>query len=378
MPEKQRDRTAGLICVLLLLLVGIVYFPVLSFDFTNYDDPDYVTKNRHVLGGFTWENIGWAFTRYHSGNWHPLTWLSHMFDCQIYGLHAGGHHLSNLVLHAANSVLVFFLFRSLTGANWRSGLVAGLFATHPMHVESVAWIAERKDLLSTCFALLSLRAYVLYAKAATSGHPLDAARPPGSPFPLSLKDKSRLTPYILAVVFYACGLMSKPMVVSLPLLMLLLDYWPLGRLRNASGLTTDELPASKTIDPQSAHGPARPFLRLRTFVYLLIEKLPFFALALASCLITIAVQGATKALAPLTLSPLGSRLANALVSYALANSPRRALSGKKPLVLGRSVSSFAVAGIDHRFRPVPKVASRLAPDRMGLVPSRPGASHWPG
>ena len=148
-----------LMAVLLALVTIALYWPVTGYDFINFDDPDYVTANPHVQGGLTWENTGWAFTTLDIGLWHPLTWISHMLDCQCFGLRPGWHHLTSLLLHAANTVLLFVVLRGMTGALWRSAVVAALFALHPLHVESVAWVAERKDVLSTFFVLLTLWAY---------------------------------------------------------------------------------------------------------------------------------------------------------------------------------------------------------------------------
>jgi protein O-mannosyl-transferase len=258
-------KQAFLLCLLLALVTAAVYWPVARHGFINFDDPDYVSGNPRVQVGLTWESVQWAFTTGFSSNWHPLTWLSHMLDCQLYGLTPGGHHLTNLLFHIANSLLLFGLFQRMTGALWRSALVAALFALHPLHVESVAWVSERKDVLSTFFGLLCLWAYVKYAEAQT------------------------LRPrfwYFVALLLFALGLMSKPMLVTLPCLLLLLDYWPLRR-------------------------PSLPPLRL------LLEKVPFFALSALSCVVTFLVQQASGAVTPLAKSPFDLRLANAFIAYAL-------------------------------------------------------------
>jgi protein O-mannosyl-transferase len=264
--KKRSDNRAFLLVGLLLIALTLIgFWQVLGNDFVNYDDDEYVTDNLQVQKGLTWEGTVWAFTKYHSANWHPLTWLSHMLDCQIWGLNAMGHHLTNLVLHILNTLLLFYLLSRMTGSVYRSGFVAALFAVHPLHVESVAWVAERKDVLSTFFLMLTLLAY--------AGNARDGG-------------KSR---YILVVLFYALGLMSKPMLVTLPLLLVMLDYWPLGRFETAKG--------------------ARAVNRL------LLEKVPFALLAAGSCVVTFIVQrsdGAVKALEGLTL---GIRAANAVVAY---------------------------------------------------------------
>jgi 4-amino-4-deoxy-L-arabinose transferase-like glycosyltransferase len=193
----------------LVVLVLAVYAPVRGHGFVNFDDTQYVSENPHVVAGLTWPAVKWAFTTTHAGNWHPVTWLSHMLDVQLFGLDAGAHHVTNVVLHAANSLLLFWLWLRMTGALGRSAFVAALFAVHPLHVESVAWIAERKDVLSAFFGLLCLLAYQAYAR---------------DPRPWR---------YALVVVTLALALLSKPMLVTLPALLLLLDWWPLGRTGRA-------------------------------------------------------------------------------------------------------------------------------------------------
>jgi hypothetical protein len=254
--------------VLLAIVTLAVYWPVRLNGFINYDDGPYVVQNQHVRQGLTWDGAAWAFRSRDAFNWHPLTWLSHMLDVELFGMDAGLHHLTNVGFHAANAVLLFLLLRKLTGALWKSALVAALFAVHPLHVESVAWVSERKDVLSTCFGLLCLWAYAGYV-APTAGH--------------------RQMCYALALVFFVLALMSKPMLVTLPFVMLLLDYWPLGRF----SLST--LPEAR-----------KPLRRL------MLEKAPFLAMAAASCLVTsLAQTGAMHAYAGLSLR---SRVANAAIS----------------------------------------------------------------
>ena len=243
--------------LLLLVLTFTVYAPVTHFSFVNFDDPDYVTNNLHVRGGLTLDGVRWAFTSGESANWFPVTRISHMLDVQFFGLDPGPHHLVNVAFHALATLLLFaFLFR-VTGALIRSAFVAAVFAVHPLHVESVAWISERKDVLSACFWFLALWAYVRYT------------------------ERPQRARYALVLVAFACGLMSKPMVVTLPFVLILLDFWPLRR-----------------------------GWRIR-------EKLPFFALALAASADTFAVQQTSGAVRTLATFPLASRLANAIVSYAV-------------------------------------------------------------
>ena len=195
------------ICLFLVAATLAVFGRTIRYEFVAYDDNEYVYENRHVKAGLTLQGIGWAFTHVHSANWHPLTTLSHELDCSLYGLWAGGHHLTSLLLHAAASVVLFLALRRLTGAVWRSGIVAALFCLHPLHVESVAWVSERKDVLSGLFFGLTLWAYAGYAR-----RPFSWPR------------------YAAVVVLFALGLLCKPMLVTLPFVLLLLDYWPLGRM----------------------------------------------------------------------------------------------------------------------------------------------------
>ena len=202
-----------LFCVLLFVLVLLVYFPVVHNDFITLDDDDYVVKNLHVQQGVNAPLVAWAFTSTHANNWHPLTWISHAFDFKMFGLNAAGHHLVNVLWHAANTALLFLVLRRMTGMPGRSLFVAALFGLHPAHVESVAWIAERKDVLSAFFWMLALWFYAGYVEAAKSGNPRR------KPF------------YALTLISFTLGLLSKPMIVTLPFVLLLLDFWPLKRLR---------------------------------------------------------------------------------------------------------------------------------------------------
>ena len=260
--------------MLIFLLVAGVFLPGLRHDFIYYDDPGFVLDNPHVRDGLTWANVKWAFLSPGVDYWRPLSWLSHMADCQIYGLNPWGHHLSSILLHALNSLLVFVVLRKLTGAVWRSLLVAALFGLHPMHVESVAWIAERKDVLSTSCWLLTLWAYAHWVSRRA------ARQPRASAF------------YGLALAFFVLGLMSKPMLVTVPCVLLLLDFWPLGRF---GGI------------------PANPRAGWRWS--LLIEKIPFFVLAVAVGVFTVVAQKQIGALKTAEVFPWPDRVANALIAY---------------------------------------------------------------
>ena len=268
-----------------------VFWPVFSNDFVGYDDPIYVADNYHVKTGLTWANLGWAWTTGYAANWHPLTWISHMIDVELFGLNPAGHHATSLVLHTANALLLFLLLVRLTRAPGASFFVAALFALHPLHVESVAWISERKDVLSAFFFFLTLLAYTNYAKATgeqrmANGKPAHVQPSPvagrRSPFALGW--------YFLALALFAMGLMSKPMLVTVPCVLLLLDIWPLGRV------------------------PAGALLSHRTWLFrLALEKVPFFCLAIISSIVTVLVQREGHAV-DLVL-PGGLRAVNVVVSY---------------------------------------------------------------
>ena len=280
MDGEINTRRSVAICGLLIVLTAAAFWPVLNNEFIHYDDPQYVTSNLHVSTGLTLENVGWAFSTGYASNWHPLTWISHMLDAQLFGLNPRGHHLTNLLLHTANVVLLFWVLMRMTGAQWRSALVAAFFAVHPLHVQSVAWIAERKDVLSTFFLLLTLWAYLRYVKTrtielSTINHQLSTIHHPSSRF------------YAVALLFFAAGLMSKPMLVTVPFLLLVLDFWPLNRF-GSQGLQAT---------------PGR----------LLLEKIPFLLLASAVSAITFMVQSKGHAVAASV--PWTLRLANALVCY---------------------------------------------------------------
>jgi protein O-mannosyl-transferase len=254
------------ISLFLMIATCVAYSQVLDHGFLNYDDTRYVTENTHITQGLTREGVTWAFTQSYASNWHPVTWLSHMLDFELYGLNPSGHHLTNLIFHIANTLLLFGVLFKMTGALWRSGLVAVLFALHPLNVESVAWIAERKNVLSTFFWFLTLWAYASYVKNKT------------------------IASYLLVVLFLALGLMSKPMLVTLPCVLLLLDFWPLKRwgLEN-----TDKKILSR----------------------LILEKIPLFILVAGASVTTYIVQKGGGAMRSTEFSSLYFRIANAVVSY---------------------------------------------------------------
>ncbi|MGB9476138.1 MAG: tetratricopeptide repeat protein [Candidatus Udaeobacter sp.] len=248
------------ICIALAALTWLVFGQTLWHDFVNYDDPRYVYENTKITGGLSISGIAWAFTHVHSMNWHPLTTISHMLDCQLYGLKAGWHHFTNVLLHTIAAVLLFIALQQMTGAFWRSAFVAAVFAIHPLRVESVAWIAERKDVLSGVFFMLTLLAYLHYVRS------------------------PRITRYLVLASVLACGLMSKPMLVTSPFVLLLLDYWPLNRIKG------------------------QVWMRV-------LEKVPLIALSAVSSIATLVAQkgavGWTEEL------PILERINNAVVSYVL-------------------------------------------------------------
>jgi Flp pilus assembly protein TadD len=262
------------VCVFLVAAIWVVFGQTLGNGFINYDD-QYVYENPQVIHGLNLEGIKWAFTHSMTGNWLPVTVMSHMLDCQFYGLHAGGHHLTNLLLHAATAILLFLVLRQMTGALWRSAFVAAVFAIHPLRVESVAWVAERKDVLSGLFFMLTLGAYVRYVR-----------KPPS------------LGRYLTVMFLFAIGLMCKPMLVTMPFVLLLLDYWPLNRVANVTDATvTDRRYKNHFPIPRR----------------LILEKLPLFGLAVAAGVATLFAQ--KVAIQPFEQISLPLRVGNALISY---------------------------------------------------------------
>jgi Tfp pilus assembly protein PilF len=267
----------------LLILLGLaimtfaIYAQVVGHQFITLDDPTYIQENPMVNRGVTRAGLAWAFTTFYATNWHPLTWISHMIDCQLFGTNAGRHLLVNALIHVANTLLVFWLLLRTTHARWPSALVAALFALHPLHVESVAWASERKDTLCAFFGLLSLIAYVRYAEAPSTGR------------------------YVWTAITLALGLLAKPMLVTWPFVMLLIDYWPLHRFNAAARATRLGTPRRS-----EAATELWPLLR---------EKLPLFALVLASAIMTLIAQSRGGAVRTLAHDPMALRLSNALVSY---------------------------------------------------------------
>jgi hypothetical protein len=283
-PADRRPALARLgVAAALAIATFALYARVRGFAFLHFDDNMYVTENPVVRQGLTGAGIAWAFTTLHFSNWHPLTWLSHMADVELFGLDAGAHHLVNVALHALNAAILFLVLSRMTGATGRSLLVAALFAAHPLHVESVAWVSERKDVLSTLLGLLALGAYARYAALAGA-----AARGRRSP----------LCAYALVAVLFAASLLAKPMWVTFPFLLLLLDVWPLQRLAGSS-VERDPLPPP---------APRHPFGRL------VVEKLPLLALSAVSSAVTVVAQERGGALRGFDLD-LGVRAANAAVAY---------------------------------------------------------------
>lgn len=291
--KREHNKLYILLIYLVLSLTTIIaYEEVRLNDFVNYDDDIYVTRNPQVKAGITRESILWAFTTSHANNWHPLTWLSHIFDCQLFGLNPVWHHLTSLLFHTLNTLLLFWVLKRMTGAAWPSAFVAGVFALHPLHVESVAWVAERKDVLSGFFWMLTMAAYVRYVERPGIGR-------------------------YLQVVFALClGLMAKPMLVTLPFVLLLLDYWPLCRLQ--WGHQSKAFPQSQSVRDRHQNF---------SFWRLIREKIPLFILAAVLSAITFIVQLSTRPatllgsipsdiqIMRITSSPVSVRISNALVSY---------------------------------------------------------------
>jgi tetratricopeptide (TPR) repeat protein len=267
-PEKRNP----IFCLLLAIVTLALYNPVSRHPFVNYDDDRYVTENLHVRSGLTWSTVTWALASTEQGNWHPLTWTSHALDCSLFRLNPAGHHFTSVLLHAVNVILLFLLLVRATGRLGPSVFVAALFALHPINVESVAWVAERKNVLCTMFFLLTLMAYGWYAR------------------------KPHWKRYLVVVALFAAGLASKPMVITLPFVLLLWDYWPLGRSQGADSGSSDS-------------GASYSWRRLA------LEKLPLFVLSAASAVITMQAQQAGGAVRSTAQFPLGVRLANAICAY---------------------------------------------------------------
>jgi len=290
---------AYLLGLLLIVLSVALYYPVRTHPYVNYDDNVYVTDNVHIQNGLTWDMVTWAFVTDHSGNWHPLTWLSHALDVEMYDLTPGGHHQTSMLLHALNAALLFWVLLRATGYAGRSFMVAALFAVHPINVESVVWISERKTVLSMMFFLLALGAWRWYAA------------------------KPHALRYSVVAVLFALGLMAKPQIITFPFVLLLWDYWPLGRLafrhslfafrqKDAPG-ASDEIQLAK--DEQRSSDEERKAKGEERFLRLLLEKLPLLAIVAASAVLTMKAQRASGAVLSLGATPLSVRLSNGLVSY---------------------------------------------------------------
>jgi len=299
--NKEFGIRPGLFAVLLGAATILIFWPLIGYDFVNYDDTEYASSNWHVLGGLTAANVRWAFGTGYAANWHPLTWLSLMLDVQMFGPGPAGHHLVNVLLHAANAALLFLALVALTGSRYRSALVAALFAFHPLHVESVAWISERKDVLSTLFFIAVLWAYARYSNNPVPGPVAPtprAAAPQGrsesASRPLRFVQSRRFY-YLLGLVFFACSLMSKPMFVTLPFSLLLLDYWPLKRA--------------------SESGPGKKVENNFSLKRYFWDKTPYLLMSALSCVVTLLVQTKGGAIRTVANLPMVARFENVPVSY---------------------------------------------------------------
>jgi protein O-mannosyl-transferase len=305
MNRLSDNRRKLFVCLFLAITVIAIYWQVNHCDFVNYDDNVYLTENSHIKSGITTEGIRWAFTTIHTGYWHPLTWLSYMLDYELFRLNPAGYHIVNLLFHIANSLLLFLILHRMTKALWQSAFVAAIFALHPLHVESVAWIAERKDVLSAFFWMLTMGSYVLYA------------------------EKPGVKKYLLTLFFFGLGLMAKPMLVTLPFVLLLLDYWPLRRLTIGESSVNEHTQSEKSLNTRSkkkerGRNTKKPEhvnktedqTRQRPAIgHIILEKVPFFVLSLASSIVTYIAQQKSGAVGSLQNYPLSTRIANAIVSY---------------------------------------------------------------
>jgi Flp pilus assembly protein TadD len=329
------NKQIPLVYLFLAVAALIAFWQVNQCDFINYDDPIYVTDNIHVKSGITIGSIRWAFTSCYAANWHPVTWMSHMLDVQLFGLKPRWHHLTNLLFHIANSLLLFFVFHRMTKAPWKSAFVAALFALHPLHVESVAWVAERKDVLSTFFWMLTMGAYIYYVEQRTEDG--RQRTEDGEKWTGIIRFPSSVFHYSAVVIFFALGLMAKPMLVTLPFVLLLLDYWPLQRFEqkksarqtrteaSRQGVGSGErerlsakkrkgksgkMPTGQGIAQSSVLSPQSSAL-----LPLLREKIPLFALAALSCIVTYVAQKRGGSVVSFEGIGPGVRIANAFVSY---------------------------------------------------------------
>ena len=276
--SRSRSGRAPLIALALVIVTVALYSPVNRYDFADVDDAAYLTDNLHIKYGLDWDGVKWAFTTYYVANWHPVTWLSHALDCELFRLNPGRHHNMNVLLHGLDAVLLFWVLLRATGYLGRSAIVAGLFALHPINVESVVWVAERKNVLSMLFFLLALAAYRWYAM------------------------RPRVDRYLLVAFLFALGLMSKPQVITLPFVLLLWDYWPLQRMFAGTREASEVSATAAEIPPQKLS-------------WLILEKVPLLALSAASAVVTMKAQRAGGAINPLNSYSLPVRLENAIVSY---------------------------------------------------------------
>lgn len=285
-----REKQITVLCLVLILFTLAFYNPVVRNEFINSNDDNvYITDNAHVRAGLTWETVKWSFTNFDAANWHPLTWLSHAFDVQLFGLNPVGPHYVNVLFHAANAILLFLLLLSATGFPWRSFVVAALFALHPINVESVAWASERKNVLSMFFLLLTIVAYDWYVRHESTRR------------------------YFLVAVLFALGLMAKPEIITLPFLLLLWDYWPLRRLRNGSGPNPTPASGLRALSNAPVKSSAATIVSTqRSFTFLCIEKLPLLALSVASGVLTWMAQSAGGAFRQASFQV---RIGNAIVAY---------------------------------------------------------------
>jgi protein O-mannosyl-transferase len=294
---KFPHRLELTVCLFLIVIIFIVFFQLSSYDFVNFDDDLYITKNLRVQAGLTAKNVVWALSSTDLANWHPLTWLSHMLVVQLFGMNPGFHHLTNLFFHIANALLIFLIFNKVTGAPWRSFCLALLFALHPLNVEPVAWVSERKGVLSTFFWMLTMWSYIRYV------------------------ERPVLDRYLLVFLFFILGLMAKPMIVTLPFVLLLIDFWPLKRFKlltsgsifnfHAGKKTPNAEGMIQTGNTSGYDSYSTSQLSLRP----VFEKTPLFILSVVSCAVTYFVQNSAGAVRSLEVIPLKSRIANALVSY---------------------------------------------------------------
>jgi protein O-mannosyl-transferase len=273
--ERRSRWIFAAVCVFLVAITWLVFGQTLGHEFVNYDDQNYVYQNTKITSGLSVSGFAWAFTHVHAQNWHPLTTISHMLDCQLYGLKAGGHHFTNVLLHTIAVILLFLVLREITGALWRSAFVAAVFAIHPLRVESVAWVAERKDVLSGVFFMLTLAAYVRYVRTPS------------------------IARYLAVALLFALGLMSKPMLVTLPFVLLLLDYWPLKRFEGATSVKSK--PSAPSWERQSGPG------------QLILEKMPLVAFSAVSGIVTFLAQ--RQAIGLTEQLPMAWRIENAFVTY---------------------------------------------------------------